>query len=362
MGEAEWVKVFASAEAADRWFDQHDPEGVAWEYEIEGGQRQASVWIYLPDENSRAIGDTSWAKLFACKRAADEWLERNAPFQVPPGELPWQTRSMLQDKTNLAAMAEALSRSADYRVLRRLVPRPPCRSPAGCGTRTAALLDTETTGLDHERDEIIELGMVKFDYTANGRIVRLRDTFSAFNEPSAPISEEVTALTGITDEMVAGHKIDEAAVNAFVADAVIVIAHKRGFDRKFAERYCPVFESKAWGCSATEIDWRAHGFAGAPTRLPAARSRTFPPGPQGRRRLPCAAGDPGLHVADDRRSASPGRDASAALAFLPKKVSYRSEDLPVTSACKKHCQPSRLAPRSGFGNYGADTVVFCRRA
>jgi DNA polymerase-3 subunit epsilon len=24
-----------------------------------------------------------------------------------------------------------------------------------------------------------------------------------------------------------------------------------------------VFEHKAWACSATEIDWRAHGFAGA---------------------------------------------------------------------------------------------------
>ena len=37
----------------------------------------------------------------------------------------------------------------------------------------------------------------------------------------------------------------------------------RGFDRKFAERYWPVLENRAWGCSATEIDWRKHGFAGA---------------------------------------------------------------------------------------------------
>ena len=81
------------------------------------------------------------------------------------------------------------------------------------------LLDTETTGLDHAKDEIIELGMVKFDYTPDGRIVGVRDTFSAFNEPSVPIPPEVTALTGITDEMVAGHKIDEAAVNAFADDA-----------------------------------------------------------------------------------------------------------------------------------------------
>ncbi|QIO36931.1 3'-5' exonuclease [Bradyrhizobium sp. 1(2017)] len=160
-------------------------------------------------------------------------------------------------------MAEALSRSADYRVLRRLAPRLPSSPAAGQETRVGILLDTETTGLDHARDEIIELGMVKFDYTPDGRIAVVRDTFSAFNEPSAPIPPEVTALTGITDEMVAGHRIDEAAVNAFVDGAVISIAHNAGFDRKFAERYWPVFEGMAWGCSATEVDWRKHGFAGA---------------------------------------------------------------------------------------------------
>ena len=84
-----------------------------------------------------------------------------------------------------------------------------------------------------------------------------------FNEPAVPISNEITILTGITDDTVAGHRIDEAAANAFIDDAVIVIAHNSGFDRKFAERYWPVFEHKAWACSATEIDWRKHGFAGA---------------------------------------------------------------------------------------------------
>lgn len=63
--------------------------------------------------------------------------------------------------------------------------------------------------------------------------------------------------------MVAGHKIDEAAVNAFVDDSVVVvIAHNSGFDRKICERYWPVFEQKAWACSATEVDWRQHGFDG----------------------------------------------------------------------------------------------------
>lgn len=97
---------------------------------------------------------------------------------------------MLQHTTDLAALAEALSRSSDYRVLRRLVPRIPLSRPAGQETRTGILLDTETTGLDHRKDEIIELGMVKFDYTPDGRIVGVRDTFAAFDEPSAPIPPE----------------------------------------------------------------------------------------------------------------------------------------------------------------------------
>lgn len=160
-------------------------------------------------------------------------------------------------------MAEALDRSAEYRVLRRLVARPLYTPTVGQDTKVGILLDTETTGLDHRTDEIIELGMVKFDYQPDGRIAGVRDTFSAFNEPSAPIPPDITALTGITDGMVAGHKIDDAAVSAFVDDAVIVIAHNSGFDRKFAEQYWPVFEQRAWACSATEVNWRAHGFAGA---------------------------------------------------------------------------------------------------
>lgn len=170
---------------------------------------------------------------------------------------------MLANPTDLEAMAATLARSPDYRILRRLVARPTYVPTTGQAVRTGVLLDAETTGLDHARDEIIELGMVKFDYTTEGRIVGIRDTFSGFNEPSIPVPAEVTALTGITDQMVAGHKFDDAAIAAFVDDAVIVIAHNSGFDRKYAERYWPVFEHKAWGCSATEIDWRSHGFAGA---------------------------------------------------------------------------------------------------
>jgi DNA polymerase III subunit epsilon len=56
---------------------------------------------------------------------------------------------------------------------------------------------------------------------------------------------------------------DRRAVSSFVNDAVIVIAHNASFDRKFAERYWPIFQRKAWGCSATEVEWRKHGYEGS---------------------------------------------------------------------------------------------------
>jgi DNA polymerase-3 subunit epsilon len=169
---------------------------------------------------------------------------------------------MHQDDINLTAMADTLVRSGEYRVLRRLLPRAIAPANGQVG-KTGVILDVETTGLDQKKDEIIELGMVKFDYLPDGRIGCVRDIFTSFNEPSGPIPAEVTALTAIMDEMVSGQRIDEAAVSAFVKDAVIVIAHNAAFDRKFAERYWPIFERKSWGCSATEIEWRKHGFEGS---------------------------------------------------------------------------------------------------
>ena len=160
-------------------------------------------------------------------------------------------------------MAEILARSPDYLVLRKLIPR---TEFAPCGeqpTKTGILLDVETTGLNTTRDEIIELAMVKFDYLRDDSIARITDVFSSFNEPSNSIPAEITELTGITDEMVSGHRIDPEAVSAFASDAVIIIAHNANFDRKFAERYWPIFQRKNWGCSATEVEWRKLGFDGS---------------------------------------------------------------------------------------------------
>jgi DNA polymerase-3 subunit epsilon len=65
---------------------------------------------------------------------------------------------------------------------------------------------------------------------------------------------------------VAGHAIDQSEIEAFIKDAVLIVAHNAAFDRRFAERLSPQFAHKAWACSQSQVDWAAEGIEG--TRLP----------------------------------------------------------------------------------------------
>ncbi len=159
-------------------------------------------------------------------------------------------------------MASSLESTGDYRVLRRIAPRVQIFPDDGSQTKIGVILDVETTGLDATRDEAIELGMLKFQFAPDGRVFSILDQFQAFQQPASPIPPEITKLTGITDAMVEGRAIDPLAVAGFVDDAVVVIAHNAGFDRRFAERKWPVFSLKAWACSLHEVDWTGEGTDG----------------------------------------------------------------------------------------------------
>jgi len=162
----------------------------------------------------------------------------------------------------LEAMAAALEASDDYRVLRRLRARPKLEVPVGTKVRTGLFVDTETTGLDPSRDEIIELAMTPFVYGLDGVIYEVRESFHRFREPSKSIPQEITAITGISDAMVAGHTIDSEEVASFVGSASIIVAHNAVFDRRFLERFSDAFSTKPWACSMTQIDWVTEGHEG----------------------------------------------------------------------------------------------------
>ena len=73
----------------------------------------------------------------------------------------------------LEDIAEQLRQSGQYRIINKYY------KPEGYNTDSSTdkkligvFLDTETTGLSCVTDRIIELGMVKFEYTEDGRIFR----------------------------------------------------------------------------------------------------------------------------------------------------------------------------------------------
>jgi len=161
-------------------------------------------------------------------------------------------------------MAATLARHSDYRVLRRLVPiRHFDRTAQGPVIRVL-VLDTETTGLDHSRDKIIELAMLQVDVDiTTGLPVGDVAVYDGLEDPGMPISKEIQAITGISSEMVRGLHLDEARIAAMLAGADLVIAHNAGFDRPFCEARIPAFSQLPWGCSFADIDWRKEGHGSA---------------------------------------------------------------------------------------------------
>ena len=164
----------------------------------------------------------------------------------------------LRTPVNLEQLAITLTSDPDYKVIRRLKARKELAPEPNRPLAKGVVIDTETTGLDPYTCKIIEIGLVAFEYDpVTGQPIRVTDSYGGLEDPGHPLSEETTKITGITDAIVAGQRIDGDRVGAIVANATIVIAHNANFDRPFLENRLPVFASLPWGCSLSDVDWNA---------------------------------------------------------------------------------------------------------
>jgi DNA polymerase III epsilon subunit-like protein len=176
------------------------------------------------------------------------------------GDLKPATRPLATGDADAETLARALESHPDFRVLRRLVPRTDFGvKPLGPVGRVV-IVDTETTGFDSRLNKIIELALLVVEVdTVTGAAVRVAEAYEALEDPGRPIPAEVSALTGITDDMVRGRKLDEARVAEVARDAQLVVAHNARFDRPFVEARLPAFARLRWACSIADIDWAGEG-------------------------------------------------------------------------------------------------------
>ncbi|MCP5075615.1 MAG: hypothetical protein GY947_20285 [Rhodobacteraceae bacterium] len=167
-----------------------------------------------------------------------------------------------QDKFQ-EAVAE-LEAHDDYRVLRRIPPATKWQLRNAQGQcRRGLFVDVETTGLDTETDEIIEVALLPYDYDpGTGEIVAVHEdhVLDDLRDPGIPIPPEASQVNGITDELVNGKVVDEARLTSLVDQSDLIIAHNASFDRPILERIWPCFADKPWACSLVDIDWRLEGF------------------------------------------------------------------------------------------------------
>ena len=154
-----------------------------------------------------------------------------------------------------------------WRLLRRLSLPATLADPApGAAVVDGLVLDTETTGLQQRRDEVIQLALIPFRYDRDsGQVlsIGLDEAYVGLREPSVPVSPAAFAVHGIGADALRGQAIDDQRVRDLAEAARLVVAHNADFDRPLVEKHWPVFARCNWGCSARGVDWAGYGATSA---------------------------------------------------------------------------------------------------
>ena len=176
---------------------------------------------------------------------------------------------------DLENYVQQLEASGQYRVLRKIPPLLTQKRDVNPTERIVAIVDTETTGLDPQQDEVIEFAGIALTYSLDGQITGAVASFSQLREPNVPLSADTIRLTGLTKSMLNGREINKQQLEDFIQGADLIVAHNAAFDRPFCEQLADLFRKKPWACSATEIDWSGLGYDGAKLTYLATRSGWF---------------------------------------------------------------------------------------
>ncbi len=141
----------------------------------------------------------------------------------------------MMSNDNRDLLLSAISNGTPEEIVDRYasLPEKAKRSSFGEFDSNIVIIDTETTGVSFNHDELTQIAAARVE---NGEIC---DWYITFVNPGKPIPEDVSHLTNIRDEDVADAPTPEEALSQlveFVGDAKLV-AHNAEFDKTFATRH-----------------------------------------------------------------------------------------------------------------------------
>jgi hypothetical protein len=85
VGDVDHLKVFANADAAERWFKKNDPAGVAFRYRVQKAKVELPLEIRAPSGKKTTVSNGELTAIFFRKmRAYPECPRSGTPIAIVP--------------------------------------------------------------------------------------------------------------------------------------------------------------------------------------------------------------------------------------------------------------------------------------
>ncbi len=119
--------------------------------------------------------------------------------------------------------------------------------------RYGAAVDCETTGLNQDKDELIEIAVILFAFDRNTYEIKgIVDEYVGQKEPVGSIPRAATDKHGLTKRMLKGKDFDYARLREVAGMADFYVAYNAEFDEGFCGSYLP---PKPWYCCMKNVVW-----------------------------------------------------------------------------------------------------------
>ncbi len=113
------------------------------------------------------------------------------------------------------------------------------------------IIDTETTGLDHEKDSCIEVGSILFN-VPNRAVIAQQSFLLPVEDNNAQLINRIPAsITRLDQSWREGLSYLQSLIDA----AEVIVAHNASFDQKWFGKEPLPEVSKPWLCTMEDINW-----------------------------------------------------------------------------------------------------------